>query len=366
MFNFLFKPIYEIEPKAFGLDISDLSLKAVRLKSINNTIQLVDFNEINLPTGLIEKGIIKNETELTKTIVEFLNKINVQKKYGRYVVISLPEQETFLRVIKIPYVTENEIEKHLYKEIESEIPINIPDFYISWQIINKNEADEKKEYFEVITAAIDKKISDQYINVIKNTGLKLKALEVESQALARSIVEKKIKSSETILIVDFGATSSGLTIFSNNALHFTSTIPIGGQDLEKKLINMLAIDKQEAEKLKMEIGLDRSKDNGRVFDAIKPILDDLIQKIQDYLNYFYNRDLSNENLKVKKIFLVGGDANLIGLPAYFKQKLKIETELGNPMINIMEKENKNIPPIDFKKSLKYAVAIGLALRDFNK
>lgn len=366
MFNFLFKSIYEIEPKAFGLDISDLSLKAVRLEPQNNKIQLADFNETNLPTGLIEKGIIKNEKDLTKTIFEFFNKINLQKKYGRYTVISLPEQETFLRVIKIPYVEENEIENQLYREIESEIPINIPDFYIGWQIINKNKAEEKKEYFEIITAAIDKTITDQYINVIKNAGLKLKALEVESQALARSVIEKKLKSLETILIIDFGATSSGLTIFSNNSLNFTSTIPIGGQDLEKNLMNKLAVNKQEAEKLKIEIGLDRSKDNGRIFDAAKPIIDDLIQKIQDYLNYYYNRDLNNENLKIKKIFLVGGDANLIGLPAYFKQKLKIETELGNPLINVMEKENKYIPPISFNKSLKYAVAIGLALRDFDK
>lgn len=366
MFHFLFKPIYEIEPKAFGLDISDLSIKAVRLESRNNKIQLANHGEINLPVGLIEKGIIKNEIELTKTILEFINKINIQKKYGHYAVISLPEQETFLRVIKIPYVAENEIEKQLYREIESEIPINIPDFYISWQIINKDKADEKKEYFEIITAAIDKTITDQYIRVIKNAGLTLKALEVESQALVRSVIEKNTKISETILIIDFGATSSGLTIFSNNTLRFTSTIPIGGQDLEKILINKLAITKKEAEKLKIEIGLDRSKDTGRVFESIKPIIDDLIQKIQDYLNYYYNRDLNNEDLKVKKIFLIGGDANLIGLPAYFKQKLKIETELGNPMINIIKKESKNIPPISFNKSLKYAVAIGLALRDFDK
>ncbi len=361
MFNFLFKTIYELEPKALGLDISDLSLKIVKLEIIKKKIKLVDFIETEIPKGIIEKGIIRKEADLTKIIKEAFEKLNYRKKFNHYVVCSLPEQETFLKIIKIPKVKQEQIKELVYKKIISEIPINIPDFYLDWEIINDDNAEEK-EYLKIITVAIDKIVAEPYIRVIEGAGLKIKALELESQALVRSIIPKN-SLEDLNLIIDFGATATGLTIFSQRNINFTSTIPISGSDLEKAIINKFGISEEGAKKLKIEVGLDRSKNNGEVFNSLKPIIDDLIQKIQDYINY-YSRS-NNQEVKIKKIILAGGDANLIGLNSYMKQKLKIDTEISNPLVNIYEENTlKETPKIPFNKSLKYAVAIGLALRDF--
>jgi len=67
---------------------------------------------------------------------------------------------------------------------------------------------------------------------------------------------------------------------------------------------------------------------------------------------------------IEKIILCGGDSNLIGLTDYLSVSMRHKVEVANVWINITNVE-KNIPKIDFKKSLSFTTALGLALGDFN-
>jgi len=59
MFDFL-SPKNALTLPAFGLDISDLSLKLASLKRRGEQLRLESFGRASIPAGVLEKGEIKN------------------------------------------------------------------------------------------------------------------------------------------------------------------------------------------------------------------------------------------------------------------------------------------------------------------
>ena len=65
---------------------------------------------------------------------------------------------------------------------------------------------------------------------------------------------------------------------------------------------------------------------------------------------------------IERILMCGGDANIPGLLEYLSSGLDTPIAFANPWINILPSFDKEIPPMTFNNSLRYATALGLALR----
>ena len=74
-----------LSPESFGLDISDLSLKIIKLKknkdflNKSGSLSLASFGEFKIKPGIITKGEIKNEEELVKIIKDAVLKVKGEK-----------------------------------------------------------------------------------------------------------------------------------------------------------------------------------------------------------------------------------------------------------------------------------------------
>lgn len=361
MFKFL-----ALKEEAFGLDINDLSLKIVKLRKKHNVFNLVSFNEEKIPQGIIEDGIIKDEAALARIIKFACHNVKGKKLSAKYVVVSLPEKKSFLQVIQLPKMSEEELKLAVPLQAENYIPMPIDDVYLDFQAIAPVK--DYLNYVEVLIVATPKKIVDSYVLCLKKAGLVPLALESESGAIARALIEKETSSSP-IFLIDFGRNNTNFAVFSGNSIRFTSSIPISSESLTQAISESFKIDFHDAEKLKIEYGLKDGKTNikaARVAKVISPILSDLSSQIKKYLN-FYKEHSSFEYLlpggKTEKILLCGGGSELKDLPEFLSEKLDIPVEIGDPLINFSAKgktgSHKNI----IKKDLiSFTTAIGLALR----
>lgn len=360
MFKFL-----SLKEEAFGLDINDLSLKIVRLRKRRSGFVLTSFNEAKISPNTIENGVIKDEPALIKIIKHTYDTVKGRKIKTKYVIASLPEEKCFLQVIQMPKMDEEELKIAVPLEAENYIPMLIDDVYLDFQVIPS-----LKDYFnhlDVLIVATPKKIVDSYISCFKKAGLIPIILEAESEAIARALVKKETNSSVVILI-DFGENNTNFIVFSGSSIRFTCSIPISSQLLTKTISESLKISFSEAEKLKIEYGLNGEKINAKakeVSQIITPILKDLAEQIKKYVN-FYHEHSSYEYLladgKTEKILFCGGGAELKGLVDFMSKKLDILVELGDPLSNFMTKK----PKIIIKKNLiSFTTAIGLALREAN-
>lgn len=363
MFKFLFKNLYDIEPSSFGLDLSDMSFKFAQLKKNKKNIDITAFGAGEIKSGIIENGEIKDEDALAQILASVLNDPIKGKLSTRYVVCSLPEQHSFIRVLQLPKMSVDETKEAIKWEIEQNIPLGINEVYFDWQLIN---SDKNRDHQDISISAVPKSVVDPYISVLKKADLVPVALEVESIAVARSVI-KNLSTDAPVFLVDIGGTTTSFIIFSGNTLRFTSSVPVAGDAMVEAISKSVGVDKNQANKLFYEVGLDKSLDSeGKVSQALMNVLSELALQIENYISFYQSHSEHDHSLKeigIKKIILSGGAANTTGIAAYLSLALKIPVEMANPWANILEEPLKEIPDLSYRKSLSYTTALGLALRD---
>jgi len=356
-----------LKPETFGLDISDLSLKFVKLKKKKKFFDLASYGEAPIKPGVIRNGEIRDEKSLVKIIENSLAKVKGEKLKTKYVIASLPEERAFLQVIQLPKMTEEDLKSAVIYEAENYIPLPIEEVYLDFQIVKP--VSNHLDHLDVLIAALPKKIVDSYLSCLKQAGLKPKALEIESLAISRAVIKEGL-SNAPVLLIDFGATRTSFIIFSGYSLLFTSSIPISSQQITEAISKAMKVDLAQAEKLKIEYGLQLRPKNKEIQDATTPILIDLAGQIRKHIDYYKNHPfhehLPSSQRSLEKILLCGGGANLRGLTDFLSSEIRLPAEIANPLVNISANSPKYKFQLSPDQSLSYVTALGLALRGFQE
>lgn len=303
-----------LKTEAFGLDINGSALKIVKLKKRRGFFELASYNKLAIKPGIIENGEIKDEASLIKIIKDAQNTVKGEKLNTKYVVASLPEEKSFLQVIQMPKMKEEELKSAVSFEAENYIPLPIDQVYLDFQVISPIV--NNLNHFDVLIVAMPKTVVDSYVSCFKKAGLTPFAFEVESEAIARALVKDQI-SRLPLVLIDIGENNICFVAFAGRSIRFTSSIPIS---------------------------------------------EELVDQIEKYLNFYQDHSFHEhlpQNTGPAKIILCGEGADLKGLSDFLSKELKITVELGNPWLNI---PSKKIDDAFRKKSLTFTTAIGLALR----
>jgi len=344
---------------AFGMDISDRSIKLAQLKRENNEINLIGYNRTEIPTGIISHGEISKEDELILIIKKSLENVRGKTIRTKSCIVSLPETEAFLRIAQLPIMTKEKLKDAIKWEAEANIPLPLSDIYLDWQIINKQPT-----YQNVLLGALPKKLVDSYLRVFKNSGLNPLIFEIESIATARALIKNNFNETP-VLIVDLGSTRTNFIIFNQNSVIFTASLQLGNIILIEAIAKKMDINNEDAKNLKIIVGLN-PKQKEAVFTAMEPHLNEIINKINECIDFYQERlSTNNHDKQISNIILCGGGANLIGLTDLITAKTQIETAIGNPWTNILTPDFKKIPELDYNESITYTTALGLALKGVN-
>lgn len=362
MIKLLSKHIYDIEPPAFGLDISDFVLKIAFLGPKDSGFYLKSFIETPIPEGIVQSGEIKKPDELLKIFKDSIANIKGEKIKTKFVCATIPERKSFLRIIQLPKMEESEIQNAVRYEIEQNIPLSLNETHYDWQIMGESSA--KLDHQDILVAVAPKSIVDPYNELIRSAGLMPRVFELESIATSRSIV-KDLKTESPTLIINLGSTQISFVIFSGEAPKFSASINTPFRNhLTYYISEHLKISMKEAEKIKREIGLDKNKQGGKVVEALDTPMKNLVKQIQDFSDY-YTSHPQHEHItapKISKIILCGGDANLTGIVPFLSDTLQLPVELGNPWTNILPDQIKETPLMSYEKSLAFTSCLGIALR----
>ncbi len=341
-----------------GIDISDLSVKFIKFRQSKN-IAIEFFGESSIAEGIIVNGEIKDEDKLIKVLEEMVS----TEKRLRYlpVVASLPEEKSFLRLIQLPKVDRGKIENAVRWEIEANIPLSPEELWYDHEVIEPLE--DHLDHVDVVVTAFPRALVESYIRVFKRAGFFTMALELESQAIVRSVIaDLRVRPAE--IIVDMGRTRTGIIIVSGGAIIFTTTVGLGGRILDNNISRALGVNQEKAVAIKKEQGASRRAEDGKVFSAVLPAMSVLADEIKRAVEYYVHQGphLHGASPIINTVLLTGGDANLKGLDTYLSSALKIPTRLADPWVTIKNRLDTVVPSIPRNKALAFTTAIGLALR----
>ncbi|MFH1890820.1 MAG: pilus assembly protein PilM [Candidatus Kuenenbacteria bacterium] len=359
--------------KIFGLDLSDLSVKAVQIREKKDQFELQAWNSSTLPSGLIEEGIIKDFKETALAIKKLIR--TSQKEFtAKYVVLSLPETKTFIKVIKAPKQKGSQREA-IIRELPKHVPVDIQDIELDWQKLTGRDSGK------FLIGIVPKKVADGYIRVAKMAGLRPVALEIEAQAVVRSIIASENFNQKNLIknlfgknknegvspsadpariILDLGATRTSLILLDGGVIQFTNSLSnISGEIITQDIAKIMELPCKEAEKIKKICGDSPKKCKGEIKKIIKTTVAALASEVIN-AEAFYTSHF-NKNTKDLEIILCSGGSNLIGISNDLEKLTNRKTVLANPLVNLGntndEKAKKIFSP--------YTTAIGLALYKVN-
>ena len=338
---------------AFGLDISNTSLRLIQLRHRFKTCQVQLYNEIKLPPGIIDGGEIKNN----QIFLDSLNKlIKTRHGHGRLsdeVVAVLPEEKTFIKFIEINTTDQAEIEIQLKEKLSQAVPLDISEAYFDWQILNQSDCATS-----LLVGISPKKIIDSYVQILTQANLIPTVLEIEAAAIARTIIDDKTDKA-TQIIIDIGANRTGLFLY-DGAIKFTISLPVSGDKITQLIANTLELDFARAEQAKIVCGLDKDKFHGALFEIFTDSINELAQQINSAIAFYKNN--FSQPKKIEKITLCGGGANFLNIANVLKEKIGLPVMISNPWQHIAPTSTAFFSPT---KSQSFVTALGLGLRGLN-
>lgn len=356
--NFLHKNIISFEPRFFGLDLSDLSIKIFQVERIGQIDRIRSFCSLPIARGNMEDGKIINKEKVAEIIREAIRKAGPKKINTRKVICSLPESNIFLRVISIPKIGKEEAGEAIKWETEANIPLSIEEVYLDWQFL-EDDPENSPNKQSVLTVAVSKKVVDDFMETLELSGLEVYDLEIESIASARSLVSSAEKKENISLIVDIGAKRTSFIMVEGNVPCFTSSIPFSSENINDTISKKMNINEKEAEEVKIAFGIENFNKDNPIFNSIKYLLENLVVEIEKTSDFYVV--MSKTPKEIKKIILCGGGSNLKGIVDYLSQRLGKEVVLGDPLVNL-NLEKKELDKINKENCIGYATVIGLAIK----
>lgn len=341
---------------AVGLDISDQSVKFFSAKLLGDKIIPVAYGEEKIPLGVIEGGRIRKEKELVEVLTNFRKRYKLRDAF-----VALPEEQAYTVRLRLPYVKPKELREAISLQLDELVPIPIESAVFDYEVYSwpKNE----KGYYGLGVSVVPRDVVERYARVLESAGWRVQAMEVEAQSMARTMIPAGDRS--TVLIVDIGRTRTGFAVVAHQTVLFTSTInQVSGDDLTKRLQKDLNIDHEEAEELKVKHGLSGESDSEHIFQTLLPVASVLRDEVTNLSRYWQKYD-DDDRLKPRfdRIILGGGQSTLPGLVEYLNISLRVPVEISNVWGNLFSLEDY-LPDLTYHQSLRYATAIGLALRNF--
>lgn len=336
-----------------GIDVSDRSVKIVRLDESSHKLLAHCWQPV--PESVMVGGEVKNGETLLAVIKKALETCEVNLTANDAVVASIPETQSFLRVIEVPIMRDDEVGEAVQWEVAQHIPFGLENVYIDWQpLLGGHKAASGQQ--EILVGAAQKKVIDPYFQVLRGLGMDIAALELESQALTRALVSKELLDKEGVLIVDLGGSATNVVIHDHATIRFTASLQKGAQHVRSVLSNK---DGQKIERLTNEV-MDQVEQE-QLAERLRPALDEIVMEIRGIVEFYNSIDVQHE---VREIILTGGGANMPGLgDAFLRHFDSVHVQRGNPWVNIVSGRDSAKLPVDLQESVRFSTAIGLALRE---
>lgn len=335
-----------------GLDIGSSYIKIARIDDTKAGYELALFDMQPVQSGIINEGLITDKDRLVNIIKELLKRSGIKK--GDAVICVSGHSSVVIKTISLPVMTEEELSSSIKYEAEQYIPFDINEVNIDFQIIGMKEEGQ----MDVTIVAVKKDVMNDYIDVVKRSGLDIAIVDTDSFAIYNAYeVNYDMTEKNSIALINIGDSITNINIVHDGIPIFTRYSAIGSHLHTDSLEKALGVSREDAERLK----------RGQSIENISPdIAQEIIRSASDeiygeiYRSFEYYRSSIGEE-EINKIVLSGGASLIKGFPENMAERIGIPVEVIDPFRNIKVSERldksyiKDIAPIA-------TIAVGLALR----
>ncbi|MCA9352062.1 type IV pilus assembly protein PilM [Patescibacteria group bacterium] len=351
-----------------GIDIGSSSIKIAQLKKDKGRIVLETYGEVALGPYQMndagEPGVAGQLTnleidKLTDALKNLIGQANVNAKQA---LISVSSSTSLIFILQVPPIGQRELGGVVQNEARKYIPVPLTEVSLDWWIIPEKEVygeDEeigapKKKEIDVLVAAVRNEVVERYNTVSNSLGqFSSVAYEIETFSAIRGSFKHELAP---VMLIDFGASGVRMSIIEHGVVRKFRAVNRGSAYLSSSLQKSLELEFEDAEKLKREVGLNKTHPNTEAYNIISTGVNYIFSEIQNVI-----LDFEKEYRKpISKIILTGGGSAMPSFKEQIESKYNITTTFADPF-------SKALSPDFLEEVLRqagpeFAVAVGLALQ----
>ncbi|MFB6212308.1 MAG: pilus assembly protein PilM [Candidatus Magasanikbacteria bacterium] len=341
-----------------GVDIGTTSIKLVELSRKENRFELEDYGILDTrdyldqsSQALQTSSLEIMESEAARLLEILLKEVEPETETA---VFSIPSFSSFVTLIDMPMLSEEETKQSVQYQARQYIPMEISKVSIDWLRVSKYKSDGKK-FQKILLIGTPNKMISSLKRVASISGVSIAALELETLALVRAVS----RFSSPTLLVDIGSESTSVSVSEGGFLKFTSQSDYGGSNVTRAISKSLGLGMQRSEVLKRKKGLSGSSAGSKLSTLITPFLDVIIQEA-NRVESIYKRKYRKE---IEQVTILGGEAKLSGVESYFSERTGFDYVQPGTLGRVDFKEE--IAPIASGLEKRLPVAVGLAEKYFS-
>lgn len=358
-----------------GLDIGSEVIRVAQIKPAADPV-LIKFGQ-QKTEGCLVDGEPTDVDALATAISDLWKKAGIAE---RRVILGISNQKVIVRLLTMPYMEKDDLKSAIQFQAQDNIPIPIEETILDYQVINDFTNKDNERTVQVVLVAAQKEMIQNHISALEKAHLRPYVVDVSSFALSRSLLGKEAvvpddkeleKSAEAIGLVDIGESVTNISVVQNRTPLFSRVTPLGDNTFVKAISDAMAIQMDEASKLKDKIGFPKQgakfteglkKSQLEKGEKVRGILateaKKFIDEIKRSFDYGLGEAVTSEELS--ELIISGAGAQNNNLLSYLDDAYS-KVSVGDPLSAVAL-----APGLSFDKQTGYAIALGLALRGLNE
>ena len=298
----------------WGIDIGAGAIKALKLERVGEGVRVDDF--VVVPHKKVLSTPDLDEADATRVALGALMAEYGESMRGEQIAVAIPGHSSFARFAKLPPVEPKGVANLVRFEAVQQIPFPIEEVEWDYQVF----ASEETPDIEVGIFAVTREKANERLHLYGELGLRPDQITLSPVAVYNAIAYDLGFTEKTpgTIILDIGTTASDLIIAEAGKV-WVRTFPLGGHHFTEALSETFKLNYSKAEKLKREA--ETSKYKRHIFQALKPILSDLVQDVQRSIGYYQD---THPDAKLGRLIGIGSTFKLLGLRKLLSQQLKVD------------------------------------------
>jgi type IV pilus assembly protein PilM len=310
------------------------------------------------PNSITEKSIVDSDAvgaAVRRAIKRAATKVTE-------VAIAISGDAAITKVIQMPrHLNDDEMEQQVEIQADQYIPFPMEEVSFDFQVIGESSSDP--DMVDVLLVATRTENVDQRRAAVEAAGLKARVVDVEPFALenACALLTHQMPDGgmdHQIAVVDFGASSTTLSVLQDLRVIYTRDFNFGGQQLTEEIMRIYGLSLEDAGRAKKEGGLPSNYQP----EVLDPFVDDMTQQVSRSLQFFLASGGGRE--QPDEILVCGGCANIPGVADLIASKVGIPTEIGDPLGQMKVSSRARSQGVQ-GDATALLTACGLALRSFD-
>jgi len=346
-----------------GVDIGTGGVRLLQLRRTGRAIEVAAAARIDRRTE------DPSEAPISPRMVETIRRrLETGDFVGRECFMTFPDHWLNARSVRLPVMPEEETDAALALEASDRLGFSEEHpGEVSWVHAGRvRQGDEIRE--EIILLGADRDPLTVLVDAVSESGLRPQAVEPSFLSTARTYSQRHRREDDQTIVrvgLDLGRKNTGVIVLRGSSVAFYKPLRISGEDLTKAVSERLEIPIDAAADLRRQRIEATAKNDGEfdesvsrtVFDAVRPLLDELAKETALCLRYF---TVAFTGDRPTEVFTTGDEASEPMLAEILGETLRLNHRVGDPFFNM-----NILPGVRLGggcRRSEWSAAVGLSLR----